>query len=390
MNLPTIDLKGIIGAVRAVDEVRKKITDKALNTPVVPFLPDSTPKNIAQTVSDTYIYDPESKRVLPQSPYYPENREIMDESGNLNPKALDIFMGMAAPLKTTSLTRAETLANKVKPPPGSFPEGWRGQPIDDVFDLKKIEPDLIGVVKPSKVKTVYTPTGISGTKRYEIMNDGEYIGEVVYTLSKSGDKSHVYIDNIQIDDEFQKKGIGTTIISDILKRHKATLTSSSNLTDSGQKLQNKFLSEKLSIDGRKNNTEANKSYTSIVYRGRISGDADANIGKFYTTDKDIAKNYANFKQNKIKGSVGEVIQEKITLNNPLKLSQEDHYSIFLENSDKVPELGIIANKMLKDESGELTDELIVRGEKMLMEYAKKHGYDGVIFGNGELGVIDLR
>lgn len=65
-----------------------------------------------------YVYDPETKRILPQSVVYPENRNLNDPS-----VALSLIAGVASPKAPMPKPY------EVKPPPGSFREGWVGNPI---------------------------------------------------------------------------------------------------------------------------------------------------------------------------------------------------------------------------------------------------------------------
>jgi hypothetical protein len=132
------------------------------------------------------------------------------------------------------------------------------KPVDPLIqEAKKYKPSVVKNKANYRIKQ--TPLGIPGVKRYEISSGGKEIGEVVYSI----DNHNLYIDNIQIDDEYQRMGIGTGVISDLLKKEKATLTPSSNLTESGQRLQNKFLPEEQSIVGRKNNIDSQTKYKGI-------------------------------------------------------------------------------------------------------------------------------
>ena len=128
--------------------------------------------------------------------------------------------------------------------------------------------------------------------------------------------------------------------------------------------------------------EENKPFNATVYRGYVAGIGDESIGGFYTTEKNRAEFYRLFKEKKT-GKIGEVKQEKITLNKPLRV-QEEHLDVFEEYQSKIPELKNVLKKIYGDESGTITDKEIVRGEKLLQQYARKKGYDGIVFGNGSI------
>lgn len=79
---------------------------------------------IVQKLVQTYLYDPKRHGIFPQSPIYPENRQLVDDRGQVTQQAIDLVMGMATPLKAVGRGYA------VKPPPGSFVNNWRGISID--------------------------------------------------------------------------------------------------------------------------------------------------------------------------------------------------------------------------------------------------------------------
>lgn len=130
-----------------------------------------------------------------------------------------------------------------------------------------------------------------------------------------------------------------------------------------------------------------KPFEATVYRGKINGENDGNIGQFYSTEKDRAEFYKSYKESKV-GKSGSVEEKKIKFEKPLMISDE-HLDAFEELKGKIPGLKKILSDLYADEAGNLTDSLLVKGEKLIQKYAKENGYDGVVFGKGSI-IIDLK
>ena len=123
-------------------------------------------------------------------------------------------------------------------------------------------------------------------------------------------------------------------------------------------------------------------FDQTCYRGCVPGQEDASLGKWYSTDEGEADLYRKFKEQKTgKTGQGKVITERIKLDKPFIVTDKENpdspYDSFLTVSDKIPKLKELVKRdtSLEKEDG----EFIVEGEKLITDYAKEHGYDGVIF-----------
>lgn len=125
-----------------------------------------------------------------------------------------------------------------------------------------------------------------------------------------------------------------------------------------------------------------KSFRAEVYRGEVVGAKNKNIGEFYTIEKDRAELYKNFKAKKT-GKPAQVIKEIVELDRPLRLPEE-HLDAFEKLQNEIPELKNVLKSIYSDETGEITDAAIVKGEKILQDYAVKNRYDGIVFGDGSI------
>jgi hypothetical protein len=161
---------------------------------------------------------------------------------------------------------------------------------------------------------------------------------------------------------------------------------SDGITFNTQVEANKFKKEKadqgIPITIQKQGDKYKAFFSSKVYRGLVPGNEDAQLGNWFTTDKDEAEFYKKYKEKRTgKYETGKVMEENVILNNPFivtdKNNPESPYDSFLSVSDKIPELKEIVNRdtKLEKEPG----DFIVEGEKLIIDYAKKYGYDGVVF-----------
>ncbi len=134
-----------------------------------------------------------------------------------------------------------------------------------------------------------------------------------------------------------------------------------------------------------------KLFKDKLYRGMIPGKEDAQIGQYLTKDKDKAQFYKEYKEQKT-GKKGKIIQEEVIFSNPLYIKHANVVNGFLDEFENIiPEIKEIKNifESKKNLTDKKVDDLIVKAEQSIANYAKQQGYDGVVFKQGEI-VIDLR
>lgn len=131
-----------------------------------------------------------------------------------------------------------------------------------------------------------------------------------------------------------------------------------------------------------------KAFEGTVYRGEVEGGANRNIGNFFSKEKDRAQFYVDFKNKKLGTQGGRVVEENVRLENPLRVP-EDHLDAFEGMQKEIPALKKVLKTMYADEDGTKTDDAIVAGERLMQDWAKKNGHDGIVFGDGAI-VITLK
>jgi len=116
-----------------------------------------TPKEFATKLTNMFIYEPETGRIAPSSPLWgmSEAMQIPQDDPQRNEKMMESLMPFVLafsgglrnvrgriPIQPTKLVEP---GYEVKPPPGSFPEGFKGQPISTGKQLPKLPTQPKGV-----------------------------------------------------------------------------------------------------------------------------------------------------------------------------------------------------------------------------------------------------
>lgn len=203
---------------------------------------------------------------------------------------------------------------------------------------------------------------------------------------KSYDKEHLvnfFVDQAAAAKAERFREVGELLTTRVLKAigDKPMVkieTIKNQLNQAGVKQQEKLII----LDALASFESSEKPFKAKVYRGEVAGAGNKSLGEYYTTEKDRAQLYADYKSKKT-GGKGSIAEAAIELSRPLRLSEE-HLDAFESLKDRIPELKKTLDTIYADEEGTKTDSAIVAGEKLIQDYAKNNGYDGVIFGNGSV------
>lgn len=133
-------IKNTLKANRNINPTKQAIQNS------LPILNPITQK-IGRTAFEQYLFNSQTKTVLPNAMWQPDSTDAIEQlsrTARVTPKSLDKLMPLlfmttspSALRGTKPPTKIEQQIEDVKPPPGSFPKGWKGTPIEEFDDVTK-------------------------------------------------------------------------------------------------------------------------------------------------------------------------------------------------------------------------------------------------------------